>query len=76
MPAAWQDFSWGGTIENCSVSGSVSGDVLGGVVGVQEGSITGCSPPATVKGKVQVGGVAGETIFWCHLTACCGHGIT
>ena len=62
-------FSWG-TIENCSVSGSVSGTVyVGGVVGVQiGGSITGCSSSATVKGTVDVGGVAGEK--WGSMTAC------
>ena len=62
-------FSWG-TIENCSVSGSVSGTkCVGGVVGAQKaGSITGCSPSATVKGSVDVGGVAGEK--WGSMTAC------
>ena len=61
-----------GTIENCSVSGSVSGKVyVGGVVGAQrDGSITGCSSSATVKGMVDVGGVAGQTIFGATLTAC------
>ena len=61
-----------GTIENCSVSGSVSSTVsVGGVVGAQrDGSITGCSSSATVKGMVQVGGVAGQTIFGATLTAC------
>ena len=35
VPAVWQDIA-GGTIENCSVSGSVSGTVyVGGVVGAQ-----------------------------------------
>ena len=65
-------FSWGGTIENCSVSGSVSGTICaGGVVGIQwEASITGCSSSATVKGMVQVGGVAGETNSGATLTAC------
>ena len=64
-------FSWG-TIENCSVSGSVSGTVyVGGVVGVQiGGSITGCSSSATVKGTVDVGGVAGQTNSSATLTAC------
>ena len=62
-------FSWG-TIENCSVSGSVSGTkCVGGVVGAQKaGSITGCSSSATVKGTVDVGGVAGEK--WGSMTAC------
>ena len=61
-----------GTIENCSVSGSVSGTVyVGGVVGVQiGGSITGCSSSATVKGTVYVGGVAGQTNGGATLTAC------
>ena len=64
-------FSWG-TIENCSVSGSVSGTVyVGGVVGAQiGGSITGCSSSATVKGTVDVGGVAGQTNSSATLTAC------
>ena len=62
-------FSWG-TIENCSVSGSVSGTkCVGGVVGAQKaGSITGCSSSATVKGTRYVGGVAGEK--WGSMTAC------
>ena len=64
-------FSWG-TIENCSVSGSVSGTVyVGGVVGVQwGGSITGCSSSATVKGMVNVGGVVGQMNGNIPLTAC------
>ena len=64
-------YSWG-TIENCSVSGSVSGTVsVGGVVGAQrDGSITGCSSSATVKGTLNVGGVAGQTNFGATLTAC------
>ena len=61
-----------GTIENCSVSGSVSGTVyVGGVVGAQWGvSITGCSSSATVKGMVYVGGVAGQTNGTITMTAC------
>ena len=61
-----------GTIENCSVSGSVSGTVyVGGVVGVQiGGSITGCSSSATVKGTVDVGGVVGQTNSNATMTAC------
>ena len=64
-------YSWG-TIENCSVSGSISGTVsVGGVVGVQrDRPITGCSSSATVKGTINVGGVAGQTIFGATLTAC------
>ena len=65
-------FSRGGTIENCSVSGSVSGTMrAGGVVGVQrEASITGCSSSATVKGLAYAGGVAGETNSGATMTAC------
>ena len=64
-------YSWG-TIENCSVSGSVSGTVyVGGVVGAQiDGSITGCSSSATVKGTVYGGGVTGQTNGGATLTAC------
>ncbi len=64
-------YSWG-TIENCSVSGSVSGTVyVGGVVGAQwGGSITGCSSSATVKGTVDVGGVVGQTNSNATMTAC------
>ena len=65
-------YSWG-TIENCSVSGSVSGtNCVGGVVGGQKaGSIIGCSSSATVKGTRYVGGVAGEkqgTMIACYAT--------
>ena len=75
---SWSAFAGGvvgdsrGTIENCSVSGSVSGTVnVGGVVGAQiDGSITGCSSSATVKGMVDVGGVAGQTNGGATLTAC------
>ena len=66
--AGW---SFGGHIENCSVSGSVSGSDVGGVVGYQQGgSITGCSSSATVKGTQRAGGVAGVTNFGATLTAC------
>ena len=62
-----------GTIENCSVSGSVSGtNCVGGVVGSQKaGSIIGCSSSAIVKGTRYVGGVAGEkqgTMTACYAT--------
>ena len=60
------------TIENCSVSGSVSGTMrAGGVVGGQNGgSITGCSSSATVKGTLNVGGVTGETNSGATMAAC------
>ena len=64
-----------GTLENCSVSGSVSGSGsssdVGGVVGYQvDGSITGCSSSATVNGTSSVGGVAGATNSGASLTGC------
>ena len=66
--AGW---SFGGNIENCSVSGSVSGSDVGGVVGYQQGgSITGCSSSATVKGTQRAGGVAGVTNSGATLIAC------
>ena len=63
--------SWG-TIENCSVSGSVSGTTFaGGVVGSQwGGSITGCNSSAIVKGVIFAGGIAGETNSGASLTGC------
>ena len=64
-------YCYRGTLENCSVSGSVSGTLyVGGVVGDQwGGSITGCSSSATVKGTVGVGGVAGHTTMGAAMTA-------
>ena len=64
--------SFGGTIENCSVSGSVSGSFsVGGVVGSQwGGSITGCNSSATVKGVIFAGGIAGSTNGGASLTGC------
>ena len=64
-----------GTLENCSVSGSVSGSgmngVAGGVVGYQSGGfLTGCSSSATVNAGCIAGGVAGLTDRGATLTAC------
>lgn len=63
-----------GTLENCSVSGSVSGrgqnSIVGGVVGYQSGgSITECSSSATVNAGCIAGGVAGCT-YSATLTGC------
>ncbi|WP_300721800.1 GLUG motif-containing protein [uncultured Alistipes sp.] len=68
-------YCYRGTLENCSVSGSVSGSGsssdVGGVVGYQTGgSITGCSSSATVKGTQRAGGMAGVTNNGATLTAC------
>ena len=61
-----------GTLENCSVSGSVSGSgIAGGVVGYQsDGFLTGCSSSATVNAGGVAGGVAGLTDSGATLTAC------
>ena len=64
-----------GTLENCSVSGSVSvsgtNSIAGGVVGYQlVGSITGCSSSAIVKGVAYAGGIAGYTNGGASLTGC------
>ena len=64
-----------GTLENCSVSGSVSGNgmngVAGGVVGYQLGGfLTECSSSATVNAGNTAGGVAGGTNNGAILTAC------
>ena len=57
-----------GTIENCSVSGSVSGTVyVGGVVGAQwSGSITGCSSSATDEGNGRCRRRGRSDEFECH----------
>ena len=68
--AGW---SFGGNIENCSVSGSVSGmnGFAGGVVGYQSGGfLTECSSSATVNAGNKAGGVAGATNSGAILTAC------
>lgn len=68
-------YSFGGNIENCLVSGSVSGSgknsSAGGVVGYQSGgSITGCSSSAIVNAGIIAGGVAGCTDSDAILTGC------
>ena len=70
-----------GTIENCSVSGSVtssgklSSGYVGGIVGQNNGTITGCTVEGSVKAKDAdiAGGIAGShskgTITDCHSSA-------
>ena len=66
-----------GTVENCSVDGTVTGTGLsdtGGIVGTNYGTISGCSAEGTVTGDVNVGGIAGGSylgviIEGCHSTA-------
>ena len=65
-----------GTIENCSVSGSVTSSsnnsFVGGITGWNyRGTITDCHSSATVEGKAYVGGIAGQsdaTITACYST--------
>ena len=62
-----------GTIENCSVSGSVKGSsdngYVGGIAGWHRGgSITDCHSSATAKGIAYVGGIAGQSNA--SITAC------
>ena len=66
-----------GTVENCSVDGTVTGTGFtdtGGIVGTNYGTISGCSAEGIVTGSVNVGGIAGGsylgvTIEGCHSTA-------
>ena len=51
-----------GTVENCSVDGTVTGTGFtdtGGIVGTNYGTISGCSAEGTVTGSVNDGGIAG-----------------
>ena len=66
-----------GTVENCSVNGTVTGKEFtdtGGIAGSNYGTLSGCSAEGTVTGSVNVGGIAGGsylgvTIEGCHSTA-------
>lgn len=66
-----------GTVENCSVNGTVTGKGFtdtGGIAGSNYGTISGCSAEGTVTGSVNVGGIAGGSylgviIEGCHSTA-------
>lgn len=62
-----------GTIENCSVSGSVTGSsdnsFVGGIAGWHyRGDITDCHSSATVEGIAYIGGIAGQSNAF--ITAC------
>ena len=55
-----------GTVENCSVDGTVTGTGYtdtGGIVGTNYGKISGCKAEGTVTGDANVGGIAGESTF-------------
>ena len=49
-----------GTVQNLSVSGSVSGSYVGGVVGLNSGSVENCYNTGEVSGKISVGSFVGE----------------
>ena len=49
-----------GTVENCSVNGTVTGqNQTGGIVGRNFSTISGCSAEGTVTGNTNVGGISG-----------------
>ena len=61
-----------GTVQNLSVSGSVSGsDHVGGVVGYNDGGrVENCYNTGAVSGGVEVGGVVGSNSFSATVTNC------
>ena len=63
----------GGKVQDLTLAGveiSGTGDYVGGVVGWNNGAITGCSSSAAVTGIYNVGGVAGYNDFSGTITAC------
>ena len=65
----------GGTIENCSVSGSISGsDQIGGIAGGNIGTITACTATGSVSGGQMVGGIVGENSKNGAIIACTATG--
>ena len=65
----------GGTIENCSVSGSISGsDQIGGIAGGNIGTITACTATGSVSGGQMVGGIVGENSENGAIIACTATG--
>jgi len=73
-------YNRGGTIINCSASGTVSGDnCVGGLAGRNSGTITSCFAEGTVNGNTSVGGLVGynnlETAdpnyHWCGTITTC-----
>ncbi len=63
----------GGTIQNCSITGSVTGvDNVGGLVGWSHNKIMSCTATVEVHGEGSVGGLVGEAagdIVSCRVTA-------
>lgn len=64
-----------GTVQNCTVSGSVDGyRYTGGIVGTNSGSILNCSFSGTVKGNWFVGGITGYLDMNGSVTNCVNEG--
>ena len=62
-----------GTVENCSVNGTVTGKGFtdtGGIAGSNYGTISGCSAEGTVTGSVNVGGIAGGSYLGATIVGC------
>ena len=62
-----------GTVENCSVNGTVTGKGFtdtGGIAGSNYGTISGCSAEGTVTGSVNVGGIAGGSYLGVTIVGC------
>lgn len=62
-----------GTVENCSVNGTVKGTGFsdtGGITGINNGKISGCKAEGTVEGEVNVGGIAGGSYFGATIEGC------
>lgn len=62
-----------GTVENCSVNGTVTGKGFtdtGGIAGSNYGTISGCSAEGTVMGSVNVGGIAGGSYLGVTIVGC------
>lgn len=48
-----------GTIQNCTVNGTISGDSVGGIVGYNNGTVQNCYNTGEVSGGDSVGGIVG-----------------
>lgn len=62
-----------GTVENCSVDGTVTGTgETGGIVGLNYGTISGCKTEGTVTGggESNVGGIAGNSSLGAAIEGC------
>ena len=55
-------FNYGGTVENCNVSGSIKGNYnVGGLVGFNDGgTVENCNVSGSINGSYDMGGVVGK----------------